>query len=496
MARDWGTAWVIGTSLLISFISFSSQIFVIWPWYGRVASVDLLRLLVPFNFCVFMVFWNYRLCVITPPGGVPTGWRPNLSSMEGLEVKKGNHAPRYCKTCEHYKPPRAHHCRQCKTCILIPTSDHCPWIANCVGFHNQGHFIRFLLWVDIATSYHLLMMVKRVFSMSYTYHEEPTLSDILFLVFNFAACAPVWLCVGMFSMYHLYLACGNSTTIEGWEKDKVATLVRRGKIKEIKYPYNIGVLKNVQSVLGPNPLLWMWPQPMRGDGLSFPVNPDAGGESAGDQWADVVAPRRDLSGPPPVIPTGYGSSDEVVRGNGSSSTGRAGNGNGEERIRLGRDPHVQYSWPPQDPTRLPNPRPIPNGTSPFVYGNEGFNPNLRPSNSQIRSRSGASRTPPNHTDHDGAMEGYSSTEEREYGSMSSGSRSSSPEIYLSDYDDHNEGPLLSGERLPRMRRGSEGWEVRPVTAGSWADLEGGSAVGGQRRPWEDEGRYNYYVPGE
>lgn len=41
----------------------------------------------------------------------------------------------------------------------------------------------------------------------------------------------------MFSIYHVYLACGNSTTIEGWEKDKVATLIRRGKIKEVKYPY-------------------------------------------------------------------------------------------------------------------------------------------------------------------------------------------------------------------------------------------------------------------
>jgi len=60
---------------------------------------------------------------------------------------------------------------------------------------------------------------------------------MLFLIFNFAACAPVWLCVGMFSVYHLYLASGNSTTIEGWEKDKVATLVRRGKIHDVKYPY-------------------------------------------------------------------------------------------------------------------------------------------------------------------------------------------------------------------------------------------------------------------
>lgn len=67
--------------------------------------------------------------------------------------------------------------------------------------------------------------------------EEPSLTDMLFLIFNFAACAPVWLCVGMFSCYHLYLASGNSTTIEGWEKDKVATLVRRGKIHDVKYPY-------------------------------------------------------------------------------------------------------------------------------------------------------------------------------------------------------------------------------------------------------------------
>jgi hypothetical protein len=29
-----------------------------------------------------------------------------MNDSDGMEVKKGNHAPRYCKTCEHYKPPR------------------------------------------------------------------------------------------------------------------------------------------------------------------------------------------------------------------------------------------------------------------------------------------------------------------------------------------------------------------------------------------------------
>lgn len=47
----------------------------------------------------------------------------------------------------------------------------------------------------------------------------------------------MWVCVGLFSLYHLYLISSNTTTVERWEKDKVATLVRRGKIEEIKYPY-------------------------------------------------------------------------------------------------------------------------------------------------------------------------------------------------------------------------------------------------------------------
>ncbi|WVO14077.1 palmitoyltransferase PFA4 [Cryptococcus depauperatus] len=118
VSRDWSRIWVGGTILLISFIAFTSQIFIVWPWYGKDISLDLLKLLVPFNCAVFMVFWNYRLCVVTSPGLVPKGWRPNMSSMEGMEIKRGTHAPRYCKTCQHYKPPRAHHCRQCNTCYL------------------------------------------------------------------------------------------------------------------------------------------------------------------------------------------------------------------------------------------------------------------------------------------------------------------------------------------------------------------------------------------
>lgn len=51
----------------------------------------------------------------------------------------------------------------------------------------------------------------------------------------------------------------------------------------------MGRIANIKTVLGNNPLLWLWPQEMEGDGLSYAVNPDAGGESA-QEWAYAVAP--------------------------------------------------------------------------------------------------------------------------------------------------------------------------------------------------------------
>ena len=93
MGKILGRLFVFFTIMLISFNGYSSQIFIIWPWYGREVSVDLLKLVVPFK-CVCSVFpvcmkclsepvcslllamlwWNYYLCIMTDPGRVPPQW--------------------------------------------------------------------------------------------------------------------------------------------------------------------------------------------------------------------------------------------------------------------------------------------------------------------------------------------------------------------------------------------------------------------------------------
>ncbi|EIW86996.1 zf-DHHC-domain-containing protein [Coniophora puteana RWD-64-598 SS2] len=376
--------------LLILFPVYSIQIFVIWPWYGSVLSVELLSLLLPFNFLSLMLLWNYSSCITTDPGGVPDSWEPDIKSGDGYEVKRLTGAPRHCRTCKKYKPPRSHHCRQCNRCVLR-MDHHCPWVNNCIGHRNYGHFIRFLFFVDITTSYHMAMLTRRVYAtMQSTYWDDPSGLELVFIILNYVFVIPVFLAVGAFSIYHIHGLMYNTTTIEGWEKDKAAMLVRRGKIEEVKFPYHLGVRRNIESVLGANPLLWCCPTIPPGTGLKYQLS---------------VAPDS------PTAPV----------------------------------------WPPRDPAlvdasefRLPD--------SPWTYANGGYNPSLAPSNARLRSngaqrrQAGASALPPYHPDYREDDDGQ-------------GTYADGPEIYS---DDSGDEVVAESTNAIRVRRGSEGYEVRPM----------------------------------
>jgi palmitoyltransferase len=117
--------------------------------------------------------------------------------------------------------------------------------------------------------------------------DIPSDVELILIVLNYVSCVPVLLLVGGFSLYHFYLLAGNSTTIEGWEKEKVSTMIRKGKIQELKFPYNLGVRRNFEAVLGRNPWLWCWPNKTPGSGLKF--------EIAGDgKWIELTKTRDNL----------------------------------------------------------------------------------------------------------------------------------------------------------------------------------------------------------
>lgn len=86
-----------------------------------------------------LLLWTYFSVVLTDPGSVPPNWKPvvdeesgettPLTSMEfsghiinlkqpGPLTETASPRIRYCRKCNHLKPPRCHHCSVCKTMHL------------------------------------------------------------------------------------------------------------------------------------------------------------------------------------------------------------------------------------------------------------------------------------------------------------------------------------------------------------------------------------------
>lgn len=138
----------------------------------------------------------------------------------------------------------------------------------------------------------------------------------------------------------------------------------------------------------------------------------------------------------------------------------------------------QQVWPPPDPTEYNDGWTQP--ASPWTYDNDGPNPAFIPSNSSpaqhLRSRkhdaAGFSAVPPYHPD-------YDESAEHEYGG----------DKVDYDYDDGERFAEYEKvrQRMPFVRRGSEGYEVRPI------DREQLLAEYIADRAQED-GHYYRYVP--
>ncbi|KZT62662.1 zf-DHHC-domain-containing protein [Calocera cornea HHB12733] len=308
MGRILGRVLATSTCVLIAFIAYSSQVFLFFPWYGSVISVDFLWAMVPFNILVAMIWWNYYLVVMTDPGRIPEGWQPHLVEGQSFEVKQGNGQLRYCRSCKVYKPPRSHHCRDCNKCTLR-MDHHCPWVNNCIGHGNYASFMRFLFFVDCACAYHLVLFFRLVWDVvDYRYMYTPSTGTVVWGALNFATCVPVMCAVGLFSLYHFYLLATNTTTIEAWEKDKVAMLVRRGRIEKIKFPYNLGLVQNLRYVLGSSMLFWCLPtRSVQGDGLSYPVEAGTGEWHAHASGKERSSPLVPGYPPYPAYPPGAGA---------------------------------------------------------------------------------------------------------------------------------------------------------------------------------------------
>ncbi|TPX31424.1 hypothetical protein SmJEL517_g05255 [Synchytrium microbalum] len=309
--REWGPVFLVLVIALITGIPISSIYFVFTENLSRAVWM-------PFILPVLMLWTNYFLGVMTSPGYVPKDYDPSVPAStvtsDGLQhpstdnngptlvhLKKSAKKWRWCRKCNVYKPPRTHHCRECRKCVL-KMDHHCPWLNNCVGHRNSGHFLRFLLWTTTSVIYCLTLHGIRLFDLlQYQLHLEAmrrgdyitaqqtpimfvnpadTL-EVYIMVVNVVLLIVLVFTVGLLTGFQVYYAMTNVTTIENMENDKIVDLMNKGRIPKVAaFPYDLGWYRNMCQILGVRWWFWLVPQVQAGDGTVFPINDNLGRDNS------------------------------------------------------------------------------------------------------------------------------------------------------------------------------------------------------------------------
>lgn len=310
--------------LLIAFLGYTSQ----WlfntteylepgPMTKRETTVFNLLLV-----CVWSTY--YKACTVSP--GRYTFPDPNNLDHHQPSSSSSSSSPptiidpalpsaRWCKKCAAPKPLRAHHCRHCATCI--PKMDHhCPWTANCVSLQTFPHFLRFLVYTNLALAYlHVALLYPR-FRFLFWDHSRlpaylgPSVPALIHLTLLglLGALTSIALAVLLITTVRGWLL--NQTMIEGWEIDRHdAVLARATKsssssssfasrpplVERVEFPYDLDFFANMAQAMGTrNPLAWL--DPFVG---ANPVVSPHPGRGVGWQWDENGFNHREGMWPPP-----------------------------------------------------------------------------------------------------------------------------------------------------------------------------------------------------
>uniref|UniRef100_A0A8D8PT01 Palmitoyltransferase n=1 Tax=Cacopsylla melanoneura TaxID=428564 RepID=A0A8D8PT01_9HEMI len=224
----------------------ASMVMCMMKWWSPLESVTGF-----INMAIFLSFsgltmYNFLSAIFEGPGYLPLNWRPESVQDENFL--------QFCKLCQGYKAPRAHHCRKCGRCVM-KMDHHCPWINNCVGHVNHAHFTTFLLSAICGCTHSAIMlsitMYRFINRRYYFLRREPvvnfSLSTLIMTVFSIGLSVGVVIAVGMLFYFQVKAILKNQTNIEDWIVEKAS---KRKRDEPFVYPYNLGWKKNIQLVFG------------------------------------------------------------------------------------------------------------------------------------------------------------------------------------------------------------------------------------------------------
>ncbi|KAG2262520.1 hypothetical protein Bca52824_069599 [Brassica carinata] len=188
------------------------------------------------------------------------------AGVTGTEARK-------CDKCFAYKPLRTHHCRVCRRCVL-KMDHHCVWINNCVGYANYKAFFLLVFYATVACIHSTVLLVCCVFKNGESYAGNVPLKT--FMVSCGVFMIGLSITLGTLLGWHIYLIAHNMTTIEHYNSKRALWLARKSG-QSYRHQFDLGVYKNITSVLGSNIMKWLCPTFTRNteDGINFSAARDS-----------------------------------------------------------------------------------------------------------------------------------------------------------------------------------------------------------------------------
>mmetsp|Transcript_27811 Transcript_27811/g.62888 ORF Transcript_27811/g.62888 Transcript_27811/m.62888 type:complete len:273 (-) Transcript_27811:10-828(-) len=256
-----GICCVCVTYGLLCFADYVVVYVLLQPWMGLTANCYMVAL--SFLTISFLAMSSHMRTMLTDPGAVPIEYQPSH-----LMADQGGSLP-MCSRCNGYKPLRAHHCSQCDRCIM-KMDHHCPWVNNCVGANNQKHFVLFVGYTALLSSYAIVLLVVRMISNASEIrpagarHSPPDPSHFLLLALLFFESV-------LFGLFTLAMFTEQISSI----------LADQTGIERLKHDYvapKRSALTNLSETFGkPFSLLWFLPTAVKFNGLTWlelmPVEP-------------------------------------------------------------------------------------------------------------------------------------------------------------------------------------------------------------------------------
>jgi len=204
------------------------------------------------------IYFDYARTTLTDPGrpeaeegsdacGINAGsvnWMTPVDSESALSRE-----PTRCLKCGSPKPPRSHHCKVCRRCVL-KMDHHCPVMNNCIGLRNHRYFCFFLLDLLLGTFVLAGLLAPQAFEVAVYWSRPMTFAHRVHVVSSFLLALLVQGSVGPFLIFHLQLILMNETTLEYIARRSK----KKGKMASQENAYSRGVLENFAEACGAPPM--------------------------------------------------------------------------------------------------------------------------------------------------------------------------------------------------------------------------------------------------